>query len=789
MESPRHPYRKLSCAAVAEQGDTCLLSADDGSHLRLSRRDYDLALLFDGQRDAAEILARATGLGAGDAQSLERFALRLSEAGVLAPGRREALPIAPQSDAYPAFPEVPEVLLPSTFPGTLTAPALTGSLTGLWGRKPGETAALQTEFDLRRWLPLGDALNFPLRAGARLWLLIALSIGCMAALANHRFELGRDLLRLLPLTRALLVAVLAGYACNFLAELARAAAIARGTRSRPRFGLTSGLFGLPHFHVDTAGAAEAASRAARLRIVGAPLACALSLFVSATVVWLMFEHHGGLLAPLATGCILVFGTFLLLQINPLAKRTGYHLLIQSLQSGDLREHAGYALFGQRRPWSATRPLPARWLRLYAVLVVAYMCWFFVWLLILPGAWLKAHWGPVAVFVIAAGFAYLGYRVLRRAITDRSHIGENLNVSIFDDPVKWAGEVWQGCRDWLHRNRPGRRGKIIIALVALICLFPYPYDPSGDFIVLPNARADVRAQIAGEVRKVFVKEGDAVKAGDPIAQLADEDEKAQLAAAQAELAKLEADLALAKQGRKPEEIEQARQEVNTAAKRYQFSREEANRLSTAFQRKAVSEQDYKRSLSQAEVNQQQLLEAQKHLSFVGSAATDQEIKGLEAQVARQKSLADYQQTQLDYATLRAPIAGRVVSASLQFAVGSYLQRGDSLARVDESDHLQVEIRVTEDDIDQIRLGSRAWAKAWSVPGSAYAGKIVGIAPSAQDEKYGRVVRVYMDIDQPDGRLRPEMTGYAKIRGHWYPLIVSFTRPVFRFVMVEMWSWLP
>ena len=65
----------------------------------------------------------------------------------------------------------------------------------------------------------------------------------------------------------------------------------------------------------------------------------------------------------------------------------------------------------------------------------------------------------------------------------------------------------------------------------------------------------------------------------------------------------------------------------------------------------------------------------------------------------------------------------------------------------------------------------------------------IAPSAEKNEYGKVVRVVMAIDQTDGKLLPEMTGYAKVQAERYPLIVAYTRPIIRFFLVEFWSWLP
>lgn len=82
-----------------------------------------------------------------------------------------------------------------------------------------------------------------------------------------------------------------------------------------------------------------------------------------------------------------------------------------------------------------------------------------------------------------------------------------------------------------------------------------------------------------------------------------------------------------------------------------------------------------------------------------------------------------------------------------------------------------------------------ARAWAYPGDGFDGEVIAIAPAADDSRYGKVVRVQLSIADPEGRLKSGMTGSAKIEGSRYPAIYVFTRAVWRFFMVEVWSWLP
>jgi len=101
----------------------------------------------------------------------------------------------------------------------------------------------------------------------------------------------------------------------------------------------------------------------------------------------------------------------------------------------------------------------------------------------------------------------------------------------------------------------------------------------------------------------------------------------------------------------------------------------------------------------------------------------------------------------------------------------------------------EIKLPENAIGEIKIGNEVNAKAWAFPGTSFEGKVLGIAPAAEDSPYGKVVRVRVSLSDPDNRLLPGMTGNAKVAGGWNIVLVQFTRALARFLFVEVWSWIP
>lgn len=783
MESTRHPYRKFVFGSVTRSGDGLhytLTGARYGRPIRLDPAELELARLFDGSRDAAALRRAAAELlhVEIDAAGLERFANELASSDLLAPGTLEPLPVPAQTEAeaanlgwnHDARPEgtATDAIAPSNLPGSLSGPGLPGSLTGLWGAFRGQVAPPRVRLDVSSLLPLGALLNLPLMMGGiGLAVLAALVIGATVLMSGYRVEMGLDFLRLLSPASFALALVGSAYFVNLLSELARAAAIQRLTRAKPVFGLMFGVALIPRFHCDTGGAAETATRGERLRIVTSTLVAQLLLVVFGVLLWLVFRNGHSLLPSLATMLVLMASVFFFLQVNPLVKRDGYNALVQWFQASDLREQSLYAIFGYERPWNESRRLSRRVLQVYGLLCAAYTLWVTVWIAAFPGRWLKGTFGTAGIVLVLVALAYSIYRSARRNSARRGAIGaKRLDVAA-----------------------PNRGDWVLICVLAAILLFPYRYEPSGDFVVLPHARAEVRALTPGDVREVMVKEGDMVKAGQVIARVADDLERAAVASGEASIAKLQSDLAIATRGGKSEEIAEAEQQVAVAEKKLEYSRREADRLATAFTRKAISDQEYQRAKALADVDQQQLFEAKKHLIVVSAPARNERIDGIQADIARERAQLESHLKFLEETQIKAPIAGRVVSGTLRYAVGDYLERGRSLAKIEDASQLLVQIRVSENDVGELKVGDKAYAKAWAFPDSVYPGTVREIAPSAEKSDYGKVVRVIMAIDQPDGRLLPEMTGYAKVSAEKYPLVVAFTRPLVRFFLVEVWSWLP
>ena len=110
-------------------------------------------------------------------------------------------------------------------------------------------------------------------------------------------------------------------------------------------------------------------------------------------------------------------------------------------------------------------------------------------------------------------------------------------------------------------------------------------------------------------------------------------------------------------------------------------------------------------------------------------------------------------------------------------------------MEEQDRLVAELHMPESTISEVELGAPARVRTWTAPGTTVPGTVTHIAPNVEEARYGKIVRVLVELDASGAHLKPEMTGRGKIKGNTYPAVVVFTRALTRLVMVEAWSWLP
>lgn len=390
----------------------------------------------------------------------------------------------------------------------------------------------------------------------------------------------------------------------------------------------------------------------------------------------------------------------------------------------------------------------------------------------------------------------------------------------------ALKVAQG-DDTLDLPREGSRSKTwakvrkwsialgIVGGLVLVGFIPYPYQAGGPFTLLPVSRIEVRSEIEGLVEDVLVREGQWIEAGTPIARLSARVQERNLKATEGQLEEAKSQLLLLQAGAKPEEIEKAETAVRTAQTSIAWSKPRAERYAELYRQKMISPQEYENALRQRDMDIQALAEAEANLTVVKSGARKEQIDAMQAQIKSLEALVDNYKVDLEHTTITAPVGGRVVTPRIEELKGAYLKPGqrDLVAELEDARTIRAEVQVPEEDVADIRIGAEVKVAAWAFFDTTFRGKVVSIAPVAATNSadsgsatvFGgqtqgatqvaltssseRSVRVITEIPNPDGVLKSDMTGYAKIGTGYRPVWDVLLRPIIRWFMVEFWYWIP
>ena len=132
-------------------------------------------------------------------------------------------------------------------------------------------------------------------------------------------------------------------------------------------------------------------------------------------------------------------------------------------------------------------------------------------------------------------------------------------------------------------------------------------------------------------------------------------------------------------------------------------------------------------------------------------------------------------------------------------GQWFNQGASVFSVEDHRVLQADVQVPEDDIENVRLGGPVRLRLWGAAERTVIGKSIAVAPDAQSPTVANnkdvqtstsnVIRVRVEVPNPDGMLHPQTDGYAKMSGYYMPTWRAFGLMLERFFLVEIWSWIP
>ena len=271
---------------------------------------------------------------------------------------------------------------------------------------------------------------------------------------------------------------------------------------------------------------------------------------------------------------------------------------------------------------------------------------------------------------------------------------------------------------------------------------------------PLSKVEVKAKANGIIKALLVDVGDKITQGQVLAELDKEDLEAQVREAKATRDGEEANLQAAIAAEAKARIEAANPDL-------EFARRDFERAQGLFKEKIASQQQLDDASRAYEVarNRQQLLDA-----MVQTAGA--QVVQARARVAAAKAALDRAEETLSYATIRAPIAGIVLSRPTEVgdAVSSILNLGSAatlIMTLGDMSSVYIKGEVDEGDIGKAACGQHVRTKVESFPGDSFEGVVKRIDPMGKEQNNVTTFEVRVTISNPDGKLRVNMTANAEI----------------------------
>lgn len=309
-------------------------------------------------------------------------------------------------------------------------------------------------------------------------------------------------------------------------------------------------------------------------------------------------------------------------------------------------------------------------------------------------------------------------------------------------------------------------------------------PAGGSGVVEGRTIRLSSRVGGRIEALPVAEGDAVEAGALVVQLDCVEAEAALAEAEAGVAGAQeqanaaaraAEAARAAAGAAGATAAAADAQARAVQTQGSAAERQAGRLDAVVDDISAAQRDQARSTADATLLQAQAADAQRRAGSAQARAASDQAAAAEAQAAaaaRMVAAAEARRSRarlaVDECTLTSPQPGFV--QLLPYEVGELVAPGATLATVVDMRVARASFYLPNADLAAARPGgaARVIADAW--PGEVFEGTVATVATEPEftprniqtrSDRDRLVYRVEVEVDNPDGRLRPGMPIVVKL----------------------------
>jgi HlyD family secretion protein len=252
--------------------------------------------------------------------------------------------------------------------------------------------------------------------------------------------------------------------------------------------------------------------------------------------------------------------------------------------------------------------------------------------------------------------------------------------------------------------------------------------SGPGLVEPVSE-DIKlgSELSGKLKSVYVEEGDHVTSGQLLAELQNDDYRAQIGSAEAQVIAKEATLRKVLNGARAQERSEAMSSVRAAEAVMNNARAEMERRQKLFAAGVISREENERYAREYDVAKARYEEAAEHHSLVDDRAREEDRAFAEADLRLARAALEEARARYAKTLLKSPIVGTVLRKHHRNgeSVSNSSTVPDPIVTIGDKNVLRVRVDVDETEIGKVQVGQRAYVTADAFAGQKFWGRVVRV----------------------------------------------------------------
>jgi HlyD family secretion protein len=252
--------------------------------------------------------------------------------------------------------------------------------------------------------------------------------------------------------------------------------------------------------------------------------------------------------------------------------------------------------------------------------------------------------------------------------------------------------------------------------------------SGPGLVEPLSE-DIKlgSELSGKLKGVYVEEGDHVTTGQLLAELQNDDYRAQIESAEAQVIAKEATLRKVVNGARVQERAEAMSSVRAAEAVMNNARSEMERRYKLFDAGVISREENERYAREYDVARAKYEEAAQRHSRVDDPAREEDQAFAEADLRLARASLEEARARYAKTLLKSPIDGTVLRKHHRNgeSVSNSSTVPDPVVTIGDKNILRVRVDVDETEIGKVQVGQRAYVTADAFAGQKFWGRVVRV----------------------------------------------------------------